>query len=200
MSVHPVVRRAYGLATAWLLASHFGGWRPGLAGATALTMVQVVHFGALSRTWRALDVQVRGPYMMLLVLGLPAPMSWIHAVQLAGVSALLAADYCPAARLLILMPWNRVVPLNPGFIRWAVLPPPAPGSIADRQPRQPRVVEREPRGSADDRDFQSAAESPPCAPSPACSPCASPLPHGRHQAMQCGASSSTRQASRTSTT
>jgi hypothetical protein len=49
-------------------------------------------------------------------------------MQLAGTSALLAFDYCPLARTLALMPWNRRVPLSGRLVLRVFLTPPVPGS------------------------------------------------------------------------
>lgn len=128
----PLIRRAYWQATAALLAAHFGGWGAALPCALALTLAHALHFHAARRTWRALDVQVRWFYLMLLVLGTLPAMAWLHAAQFAGLLLLLVGDYCLAARLLVLLPWNRTQPLTPGLVRWVLLSPPRPGSIADR--------------------------------------------------------------------
>jgi hypothetical protein len=127
-----ITQRVYWQATALLLTAHFGGWPHGLAFALGLNVVQVVHFLAVRRTLRALDVQVRCLYLAVLILGLWPPLGALHVLQLAGLVALLVADYCLAARMLVLMPWNRNVPLSTALVRWVLLSPPAPGSIADR--------------------------------------------------------------------
>jgi hypothetical protein len=132
LSPTPPVRRAYWQVTALLLATHFAGWRHGLPAAIALNVVQTVHFSLARGTWRAFDLQLRWFYLGLLGLGLLPLFGWVHVVQFVGVNAMLVTDYCPAARLLVLMPWNRDVPLGFGLVRWALLSPPAPGSIAER--------------------------------------------------------------------
>ena len=52
----------------------------------------------------------------------------------AQATPLLVADYCPLARMLVLLPWNRRVPLTAQLLRWLILSPPAPGAIATRVP------------------------------------------------------------------
>jgi hypothetical protein len=133
----PLIRRAYWQATALALAAHFAGWPPGLPLAMAATLAQAVHFLVLRRPWRALEVQVRWFYLGLLCLGAWPGMAWVHALQFAGLVALLVTDYCPAARTLMLLPWNRPgVPLSLALLRWLLLSPPAPGSIAERLAQQ----------------------------------------------------------------
>lgn len=126
------IKRLYWQLTALLLAAHFAGWHGGLPLAIMLTAGQVLHFAAFRRTLRALDVQVRIGYLGLLALGSVGPLWPIHLVQFVGVNALLVADYCPLARLLVLMPWNRGVPLSADLVRQALFVPPTPAAIHHR--------------------------------------------------------------------
>jgi hypothetical protein len=112
-----------------MLAAHFAGWAAGLPVAIALTAVQVLHFAAFRRNLRGLAVQVRIGYLGLLMLGSVGPLWPIHLVQFVGVNALLVADYCLLARVLVLMPWNRGEPLTGQLVRKALFIPPAPGAI-----------------------------------------------------------------------
>jgi hypothetical protein len=129
------IRRLYWQLTALGLACHFAGWPAALPLVLALNAAQGVHVLALRRGLRPLDVQVRLGYLALLLLGMVGPLWPIHVVQFVGVNALLVADYCPLARLLVLLPWNRQQPLTPALLRWLALAPPAPGPIVDRLPR-----------------------------------------------------------------
>jgi hypothetical protein len=43
--------------------------------------------------------------------------------------------YCPLARMLVLMPWNREERLSPGFVWALITTPPVDGSIRDRAPK-----------------------------------------------------------------
>lgn len=128
------LKRLYWQATALLLAAHFAGWAAALPLVLALNLLQALHFAAARRSLRAFDVQVRVAYLMLLVVGTAGPLWPIHWIQFVGVNALLVADYCPLARLLVLLPWNRQVPLSPALLRWLVFSPPAPGAIVSRLP------------------------------------------------------------------
>jgi len=126
------IRRLYWQLTALGLACHFAGWAAALPLVMALNTVQGAHVLASRRSLRPLDVQVRLGYLALLLLGTWGPLWPIHVVQFVGVNALLVADYCPLARLLVLLPWNRREPLSWPLARWLLLSPPVPGSIADR--------------------------------------------------------------------
>jgi hypothetical protein len=128
-------RRLYWQLTALGLAAHFAGWPAALPLVLALNSAQVLHVLAARRSFRPLDVQVRIGYLGLLALGSFGPLGPIHVVQFVGVNALLVADYCPLARLLVLLPWNRRVPLSGPLVRWLLRSPPAPGSIVERLPQ-----------------------------------------------------------------
>lgn len=122
-------KRLYWQLTALLLAAHFAGWAHGMSLAIALTAWQAVHFAVVRRTLATLDEQVRVAYLALLMLGSVGPLWPIHAAQFVGVNALLVVDYCLLARLLVLMPWNRVEPLTAQLVHKALLTPPAPHAI-----------------------------------------------------------------------
>jgi hypothetical protein len=127
-------KRLYWQTTALLLASHFGGWEAGLPLVILLNVVQAGHFALERRSLQAFDVQVRVGYLTLLLLGTVGPLWPLHVVQFVGVNALLVADYCLLARMLVLLPWNRRVAFSLGLLRWALLSPPAPGAIVSRVP------------------------------------------------------------------
>jgi hypothetical protein len=134
IDMDPRLKRLYWQVTALLLAAHLSGWAPGLALVIALTAVQAVHFALHRRSLQAFDVQVRAGYLALLLIGSVGPLWPIHVVQFLGVNALLVADYCLLARLLVLLPWNRRTRFSPALLRWALFSPPAPGAITDRVP------------------------------------------------------------------
>lgn len=123
------LKRLYWQLTALLMAAHFAGWAHGMSLAIALTAWQGLHLAGVRRTLRTLDVQVRIGFLGLLMLGSAGPLWPIHLVQFIGVNALLVVDYCLLARLLVLMPWNRIEPLTARLVRRALFMPPAPGAI-----------------------------------------------------------------------
>jgi hypothetical protein len=102
----PAIEIASGLC---LAVAVYGAWRAGSAGAPA--------------------VQVRLAYLALLILGLAPAARWVHWVQLAGTSAMVTVGYCPLARLLTLMPWNRDEPLTARLVWETFAAPPGPGGI-----------------------------------------------------------------------
>lgn len=128
----PTVQRLYWLAIAMLLTAHFSGVALAMALALLTSALQTVHALAVHRHWRHLAVQVRAAYLALLLIG-QWPALWpLPVLQFAGTSALLVADYCLLARLLLLLPWNRREPVSADLVRRLLLTPPAPGAITGR--------------------------------------------------------------------
>jgi hypothetical protein len=130
------------LVTAILLAAYVAGWRGAIFAAIALGAVQLVHFAAREGGLRAFPVQVRAAYLALLVGGLLPLLGFIHWVQLVGTWAMVLVGYCPLARALSLLPWNRRQPLSIALVRRTFLSAPVRGSIADAiNEQQPRFTE-----------------------------------------------------------
>ncbi len=129
------LRRKYWLATATLLTAGLAGWSPGVSAAIALTIAQLVHFAYREESLRTLTLQVRALYLALLLAGLWPPLAFLHVLLVIGAWVYVLYDYCAAARMLSLMPWNRGVPLSIRLVAWTLLSPPASGSILDRVPR-----------------------------------------------------------------
>jgi len=67
----------------------------------------------------------------LLALGVAGPLAFIHWIQLAGTTAMVFVGYCPLARMLALMPWNRREPLDRERLVRVLFRPPVQGSILD---------------------------------------------------------------------
>jgi hypothetical protein len=131
------LKKFYWQLTALMLASHFTGCPFGIALTAALTAWQVMHFAIRRRSLRHLEVQVRLLYLACLPVGL-LPGGWsVVMVLFVGVNTLLITDYCLAARLLSLAPWNRDWPLTLARVRQVFFTPPKPGSIIDALRDQP---------------------------------------------------------------
>ena len=95
----------YWMVTLGLIGAGFGGVSGAFEAVVALAAVQVVHYGWLRRSVRALAVQVRITALLLFSLGLVVPV--VFAPLAVGLLARCAFNYCFAARVLKLMPWNR---------------------------------------------------------------------------------------------
>jgi len=124
----------YWLATDVLLVNGLAGWPGGFAPVIALVAVQAGHY--LHREGRpsAFPVQVRIGYLGLLLAAQWDPLYFLYWVQLAGTTAMVAFDYCPLARFLSLMPWNRQQPLSARLVLRTFLAPPVEGSVPQGLP------------------------------------------------------------------
>ena len=121
----------YWTASVALLAVGVAGYTPAFPAVVALTVVHAVHWIARARSLSAFAVQVRLGYFVLLAIGLWEPMRWIYVLPLIGSIALILFGWCPMARTLALMPWNRPVPFTLGLLRRAFLSPPFPGTVLE---------------------------------------------------------------------
>ncbi len=119
----------YWLATELFLAVGLLVWPPALFLAMAVTLVHAAHFLRLSPGLARFPMQVRIGYLGLLAIGQLPWLGWVNWVQLVGTTALLTTGYCPLARLLVLLPWNRDRPLSWRLFATAIFTPPVPGSI-----------------------------------------------------------------------
>lgn len=90
-----------------------------------------IHFYIVSPHIFSFPMQVRLIYLGFLILGQLPYCRWINWVQLAGTTALITVDYCPLARTLSLMTWNRTRELTWQFVRAAVFSRPVNGSIIE---------------------------------------------------------------------
>ena len=126
----------YWLAMVILLATGLAGYNQAFQIAIALGMVQSLHYLARECSLSAFPVQVRLSYLGLLVLAQWPPLQFIYWIQLAGTTAMVVVDYCPLARFLSLMPWNRSEPFTLDLLRRTVLSPPVKGNILQGLPAE----------------------------------------------------------------
>lgn len=112
-----------------LLTAEVAGCAVAEGAAVALGALQAIHFAARERSLTAFNVQVKLVYLGLLVTGLWPPLVAIHWAQLAGTTVRVAFDYCPLARTLSLMPWNRRQALTLALVRRTYAMPPVKGSV-----------------------------------------------------------------------
>jgi hypothetical protein len=107
----------YWLASAVLLVEALAGCPLGFTPVIVLTLLQTLHFwiregGLDPRGLAAFPVQVRLGYLTWLIAGLVDPTELMHGIQLAGTSAMVLLGYCPVARIVSLLSWNRRDPLT----------------------------------------------------------------------------------------
>jgi hypothetical protein len=124
------------VATIPLLAAHVSlgpeRARPSFELATILCAAMALYASWRIRDGRAIAVQVRLTFLAFLVLGLPPAARWIHWLPLAGMTSMVTIGYCPLARMLALMPWNREEPLTAGLVGRTFLSRPSGGGILRR--------------------------------------------------------------------
>jgi hypothetical protein len=130
----------YWLVTAILVVAYVAGSNAAIVAAIALSAVQLVHFAAREGELAAFPVQVRAAYLVLLVAGLYPPLGFIHWVQLVGTWAMVLVGYCPLARALSLLPWNRSQPLSAALVRRTFVSAPVSGSIVDAINARPGLM------------------------------------------------------------
>jgi hypothetical protein len=121
--------RTYWLITALFIAAGLLLWPPVLYLAMAATLVHSLHFLAHEPKITSFPMQVRSGFLGLLILGQAPYFGWVNWIQLAGITPLLTIGYCPLARILSLMPWNRTRPMSRRLFAKAIFSPPVAGSI-----------------------------------------------------------------------
>ncbi|MEJ2325437.1 MAG: hypothetical protein P8Y25_00900 [Chromatiaceae bacterium] len=119
----------YWLVTGVLLAGALTGCPLGFAPPIGLTLVHTLHFVRREGSMKAFPVQVRIGYLLWMLAGLWAPLGFFHWIQLSGTTAAVLVDYCPMARMVSLLPWNRRSPLTWRLVVRTFLQPPVRGSI-----------------------------------------------------------------------
>lgn len=97
-------------------------------------------------------VQIRLAYTALLFVCFAPALRWLYWLPAIGTVALLVFGYCLMARVLSLLPWNRIESVTPDLLRRTFLTPPQPGNPAHGLPgcvcdREARVAGR-PRPSS----------------------------------------------------
>lgn len=117
MTRNGTLSRRYWTLTALVLAGALLGRTPALVPPLiALTLAQSLQFGVMHGSWRSPAAQTRVGYAVLLAAGLWPALEIVHWLQLAGTLSSITLDYCPMARIVSLLPWNRVEPLTPGLV------------------------------------------------------------------------------------
>lgn len=126
----------YGEATWWIWAIIAGLLVWGLTGellarqlALAVAALQAVVYVARNRSLHHFPTQVRVAYVLWMVASFLPELTFMYWIQTAGTMALVLAGYCPLARLLLVLPWNRTVPLTWQRLATIAFHPPVPGSV-----------------------------------------------------------------------
>ncbi len=119
----------YWLVTVILLTLGILGEPTGFVLAIGLTIIQLIHFLFNERNITSFPVQVRIGYLLLLIISLPAPMQILFWIPCIGTWAQVIFGYCTMARLVSLLPWNRVEPFSLKLLMKTFLSRPVKGSV-----------------------------------------------------------------------
>lgn len=124
----------YWAVTTALLFYGLAGNPAGFWLAISLSAIQIVHFGLREGGFSAFPVQVRLAYTAMLLLFLWPPFNILFWIPAVGTLAQVLFGYCPLARCLSLMPWNRREPISLALVRRAFLSRPVKGSVMQGLP------------------------------------------------------------------
>lgn len=131
----PAGARSRGVWILWFII-----WLGLLAGLVDRVFWQyVVYFSAFHALlvlflfgWRfsPFPVQVRVAYFLWVAVGTYIPyMEILMYITLVGLATNLFLEYCPLARMLYLLPWNREESFSMNLVRRVFLSPPKPGKF-----------------------------------------------------------------------
>ena len=105
------------LVTVALLVTGLAGFTTGFVAATAVSLAQTLWYWHKAGRIRAISVQIRLAYTLLLLVCFIPELRFGYWLPTVGTSALLLCGYCLMARVLSLLPWNRLEPLSLDLIR-----------------------------------------------------------------------------------
>src|SRR5687767_6451425 len=105
------------MVTAVLLAIGLAGHPSAFAAAMVMTVVQLLMMLIHERSVSAFAVQLRIAYLILLAICFVPQMRWLYWLPMVGTFALVIFGYCLLARILYLLPWNRMEPLSIDLLR-----------------------------------------------------------------------------------
>jgi len=131
----------FGSLAWWIWAILAGLMLLGLAGqmlardaAMALAILQAIGYLAIYRSPRLFPTQLRIAYALWMAVSLVPPLFVMYWILAAGTTARVMTGYCAMARLLLLLPWNRSVPLTWARITTIAFHPPIQGSVVSGLP------------------------------------------------------------------
>ncbi len=111
-----------------LIASLFLG-HPFRQAAMIVAVLQAAFWFAQHRSLMHFPTQVRVAYVIWMAASFVPVLSVLYWIQTAGTTALILFSYCPLARMLLLFPFNRDVPLTFGRVIKIFFTPPTNGSV-----------------------------------------------------------------------
>lgn len=124
----------YWLVTVGFLTAGVSVWPTGFLLAIGLTVFQLIHFTLRERSMTAFPIQVRLGYLLLLLIALPENLQVIYWIPTIGTWAQVQFGYCPMARMVSLLPWNRKEAFSLGLLKRTFLSAPVRGNILQGLP------------------------------------------------------------------
>lgn len=118
----------YWFLTVICIAIGIFAWPQAIFLAMVLTMIHTIHFLFRQPGLIEFPIQVRIGYLGLLALGQVPVLDWIYWILLIGGTVKLTTGYCPLARMVSLLPWNRSQPMNLNLLKKVIFTPTIPGS------------------------------------------------------------------------
>ena len=115
-------------STVALLALGLAGHDAAFLAAIALSIMQTAFYWHRHRSPRAIAVQIRLAYTLLLAVSYLPAMRWLYWLPAVGTTAMLVFGYCFLARCLSLLPWNRWEPLTFDLLRRSFFTAPRGGA------------------------------------------------------------------------
>lgn len=103
-----------------LLVAHFEGDVCAIPMAGVVCAFAAAGYFVRLRHLHSYPVQIRVAYIFLFACGMVPGMEWIHWVQLIGTTVFVLVGYCLLARLLSLLPFNRLEPLSANLV-WRIM-------------------------------------------------------------------------------
>ena len=105
------------LITVAAMAAGLVGYTAGFIVATALTLAHALLFWRKAGEFRAISVQIRLAYALLLAISYIPELRWLYWLFSIGAAAMLLVGYCAMGRTLSLLPWNRSEALTLDLLR-----------------------------------------------------------------------------------
>lgn len=103
-------------------------WPHAIFLAITLTVIHTIHFLIRQPGILEFPIQVRISYLGLLALGQIPVLGWIYWILLIGGTVKLMTSYCPLARIVSLLPWNRSQSMSLSLLKKVIFTPTISGS------------------------------------------------------------------------
>lgn len=124
----------WAVITVLLLWGLFTGDMWARQAAMGIAAAQAAFYLLRHRSLRHFPTQLRVAYALWMAASFVPELFILYWIQSAGSTALVLTGYCPLARVLLVFPWNREVPLTWRRLATIVFHPPIHGSVVTGLP------------------------------------------------------------------